>query len=130
MRGCSQPVADAGAAAEQESSRLRRIHRTHQTLKGYQALRPSLDDFKEQMAKCTVPTLIISGDEDEPCLDASLLLKRRMPSAGLVFMPQTGHVCNLEEPELFNMACEKFFHQVESGQYRMRDPRATPDRIF
>ena len=42
------------------------------TLKGYQALRPSLGDFEAQMAKCRVPTLIISGDEDEPCLDASL----------------------------------------------------------
>jgi pimeloyl-ACP methyl ester carboxylesterase len=100
------------------------------TLKGYQALRPSLGDFKEQMAKSRVPTLVISGDEDEPCLDASLMLKRHMPSAGLVFMPQTGHACNLEEPELFNMVCERFFHQVESGQYRMRDPRATPGRIL
>lgn len=100
------------------------------TLKGYQALRPSLDDFREEMEKCRVPTLIISGDEDEPCLDASLMLKRHMPSAGLVFMPQTGHACNLEEPELFNAVCDKFFHQVESGQYRMRDSRATPDRIF
>ncbi|MBI5909210.1 MAG: alpha/beta hydrolase [Betaproteobacteria bacterium] len=100
------------------------------TLKGYQALRPSLGEFKGQMAQCTVPTLIISGDEDEPCLDASLMLKRHMLSAGLVFMPQTGHACNLEEPELFNMMCEKFFHQVESGQYRMRDPRATPERML
>ena len=100
------------------------------TLQGYQALRPALGDFKEQMAKCTLPTLIISGDEDEPCLDASLMLKRHMPSAGLVFMPQTGHACNLEEPEMFNLVCEKFFHQVESGQYRMRDPRATPERIL
>jgi len=100
------------------------------TLKGYQALRPSLGDFEAQMAKFRVPTLIISGDEDEPCLDASLMLKRHMPSAGLVFMPQTGHACNLEEPDLFNLLCEQFFHQVESGQYRMRDPRATPGRIF
>ncbi len=100
------------------------------TLQGYQALRPSLSDFKEQMAKCQVPTLIISGDEDEPCLDASLMLKRNMPSAGLAFMPQTGHACNLEEPELFNQLCESFFHQVESGQYRMRDPRATPERML
>lgn len=100
------------------------------TLKGYQALRPSLGDFKVQMANCKVPTLIISGDEDEPCLDASLMLKRHMPAASLVFMPQTGHACNLEEPELFNMVCEKFFHQVESGQYRLRDPRATPQRML
>jgi len=100
------------------------------TLKGYQALRPSLGDFVQQMAQCRVPTLIISGDEDEPCLDASLMLKRHMPSAGLAFMPQTGHACNLEEPELFNRLCENFFHQVESGQYRMRDPRAAPGRIL
>ncbi len=94
------------------------------TLKGYQALRPSLADFAAQAGACTVPTLIISGDEDEPCLDASLMLKRMMPSAGLLFLPQTGHACNLEEPDLFNAACERFFHQVESGQYRLRDPRA------
>ena len=100
------------------------------TLKGYQALRPSLGDFKQQMARCRVPTLIISGDEDEPCLDASLMLKRHMPSAGLAFLPQTGHACNLEEPALFNLLCENFFHQVESGQYRMRDPRARSGRIL
>ena len=53
-----------------------------------------------------------------------------MPSAGLALLPQTGHACNLEEPELFNMVCEKFFHQVESGEDRMLDPRATPGRIL
>ncbi len=100
------------------------------TLKGYQARRPQLQDFREQMGKSTVPTLIISGDEDEPCLEASLMLKRAMPSSGLVVMPQTGHACNLEEPELFNLLCEQFFHQVESGQYRMRDPRAQSDRML
>ncbi len=100
------------------------------TLRGYQARRPALQDFAAQMAACTVPTLIISGDEDEPCLDASLMLKRAMPSAGLAFLAQTGHACNLEEPELFNLLCERFFHQVESGQYRMRDPIAAPGRIL
>lgn len=100
------------------------------TLKGYQARRPSLVDFYGQAARCTVPTLIICGDEDEPCLDASLALKRAMRSAGLAVLPQTGHACNLEEPELFNMFCEKFFHQVESGQYRLRDARAVPERML
>ncbi len=100
------------------------------TLKGYQALRPPLGDFTDEMARCTVPTLIISGDEDEPCLDASLMLKRNMPSAGLSLIPQTGHACNLEEPDLFNQMCERFFHQVESGQYRMRDPLARTARML
>ena len=99
-------------------------------LKGYQALRPSLADFAAEMAACTVPALIISGDEDEPCLDASLMLKRCIPSAGLVFPPQTGHACKLEEPDLFNAACERFFHQVESGQYRLRAPRAAGTRML
>lgn len=99
------------------------------TLMGYQARRPALSDFAEQMARCEVPTLIISGDEDEPCLDASLMLKRHMPSAGLAFVPQTGHACNVEEPELFNLLLERFLHQVESGQYRLRDPRAVPGRM-
>jgi len=100
------------------------------TLQGYQAQRPQLQDFGKQMAACTVPTLILCGDEDEPCLDASLVLKRAMPSSGLALLPQTGHACNLEEPELFNQLCEKFFHQVESGQYRLRDPRAKAGRAL
>ena len=100
------------------------------TLKGYQAKRPSLQDFAGQARACAVPTLIVSGDEDEPCLDASLELKRAMPSAGLALMPQTGHACNLEEPDLFNGQLERFFHQVESGQYRARDPLAAPGRML
>jgi pimeloyl-ACP methyl ester carboxylesterase len=100
------------------------------TLEGYQARRPALQDFAAQMAACTVPTLVVTGDEDWPCLDASLMLKRTMPAAGLAFLPQTGHACNLEEPALFNRLLERFLHQVDSGRYRMRDPLATPGRIL
>lgn len=100
------------------------------TLQGYQARRPSLLDFRDEMARSTVPTLVICGDEDEPCIEASLSIKRHMPAAGLSFMPQTGHACNLEEPDLFNQLCERFFHQVESGQYRMRDPLARGSRAL
>ncbi|HEX4385485.1 MAG TPA: alpha/beta hydrolase [Myxococcales bacterium] len=100
------------------------------TLKGYQALRPSLSGFAEEMAASTVPTLILCGDEDEPCLDVSLMLKRGMPAASLMLFPRTGHAVNLEEPDLFNLACERFFHQVESGQYGMRDPLARTAKMI
>lgn len=100
------------------------------TLQGYQARRPALQEFGEAMATCKVPTLIVSGDEDWPCLDASLMLKRAMPSAGLAFLPQTGHACNLEEPALFNLLLERFLHQVDTGQYRMRDPLSSPGRML
>lgn len=119
-----------GFAAFVEMVRKHSAKGSAMTLKGYQARRPSLQSFAEHVAACTVPTLIVSGDEDEPCLDASLWLKRAMPSAGLALLPQTGHACNLEEPALFNQLCERFFHQVESGRYRMRDPLATPGRML
>jgi pimeloyl-ACP methyl ester carboxylesterase len=93
---------------------------------GVQKTRPSLYDSADAMRRSTVPTLILSGDEDEPCLEPSLFMKRMMPLAGLAFLPKTGHVLNLEEPELFNRFCADFFHRVELGRWPARDPRAKP----
>ena len=70
--------------------------------------------------------LIIVGDEDEACIEPGLLLKRNIPSAGLVLLPKTGHVVNLEEPEAFNRALLEFLHAVEGGRWSPRDPRAAP----
>ena len=72
----------------------------------------------------TVPTLLITGDEDEPCLDANLYLKRTIPTAGLLVIPKSGHTINLEEPDAFNQACADFFAQVENGRWGSRDPRS------
>jgi pimeloyl-ACP methyl ester carboxylesterase len=93
------------------------------TLRGVQARRPSLYDLEDQLRQMRLPALIVSGDEDEPCLDASLWLKRVLPGAGLAMLPRTGHAINLEEPAAFNALCEAFFHQVEAGRWPERDPR-------
>jgi pimeloyl-ACP methyl ester carboxylesterase len=94
------------------------------TLRGYQATRPSLYDHADAIARMTIPTLVIAGDEDEPCLDASLWLKRTMPYAGLAFLPRTGHCVNLEEPDLFNRLVLDFLTLVEQGRWGKRDPRS------
>ena len=94
------------------------------TMRGVQAERPSLYDLVDDMAKLAVPTLIISGDEDEPCLEPSLLMKRLIPSAGLVFLPLTGHAINLEEPDAFNRAVQDFLTAVEHDSWGPRDPRS------
>jgi pimeloyl-ACP methyl ester carboxylesterase len=94
------------------------------TMRGVQAARPSLYDLTDELAALTVPTLIIAGDEDEGCLEPSLMLKRTIPTAGLALLPKTGHTCNLEEPELFNRLLERFFADVENGAWRARDPRS------
>ena len=100
------------------------------TLRGVQKGRPSLFELVEQMKQIRVPTLIVAGDEDDPCIEASILMKRTIPSAALVMLPRSGHAINLEEPALLNQLLEQFFHQVESGRWQLRDPRSVSDRIF
>jgi pimeloyl-ACP methyl ester carboxylesterase len=94
------------------------------TLRGVQMRRPLLYQLVEGMKKIAVPTLVMTGDEDEPCLDAALLLKRSIPTSGLVVFPRSGHLINLEEPELYNRTVADFLTAVELGRWGARDPRA------
>jgi len=100
------------------------------TLLGVQRQRPSLYDLEARLRKIEVPTLVMTGDEDWPCLEPGLYLKRAIPTAGLVVIPNSGHTINLEEPALFNEAVDDFLHQVESGRWPRRDPRAMAGTIL
>jgi pimeloyl-ACP methyl ester carboxylesterase len=94
------------------------------TMRGVQAARPSLYDLTDELRALALPTLLVAGDEDEGCLEASLMLKRTIPAAGLALLPKTGHTCNLEEPDLFTRLLERFFADVENGAWGPRDPRS------
>lgn len=94
------------------------------TMRGVQRERPSLYALTDELRALTVPTLIVTGDEDEGCLEPDLMLKRTIPSAGLAVLPRTGHTCNLEEPELFNRLVLDFLASVEQGAWGLRDPRS------
>jgi pimeloyl-ACP methyl ester carboxylesterase len=74
------------------------------------------------MRQLQVPTLIIIGDEDEPCLEPALLMKRAIPTSGLVVLPKSGHTINLEEPDAFNRAINEFLTAVEAGKWGPRNP--------
>jgi pimeloyl-ACP methyl ester carboxylesterase len=100
------------------------------TMQGYQSRRPSLYDLTAEMARIDVPTLIMAGDEEEPCLEVCLLMKRAIRTAGLAVLPKSGHGINLEEPELFNRLLEDFLHQVEAGRWTPRDPRAAVASLY
>lgn len=100
------------------------------TMRGVQARRPSLFDLTAQMATLLVPTLVMTGDEDWPCLEPALLMKRTIPAADLVVMPGTGHTLNLEEPDAFNAHLDWFFATVDAGAWRQRDPAATAGSIL
>ena len=90
------------------------------TLRGFQGRRPSLYSLEAELRSLLVPTLIVVGDEDDPCLEPALYLKRTIPRSGILMLPQTGHACNIEEPALFNQALTEFFAQVEAGRWGPR----------
>ena len=100
------------------------------TMRGVQMRRPSLFELVEQMKTITAPTLVVTGDEDWPCLEPGILIKKTIPTAGLVVMPNTGHTMNLEDPGAFNQQVTDFLHAVEAGRWPKRDPRAMVTAIL
>ena len=96
---------------------------------GVQGQRHSLYDLLDKMRALTIPTLVLTGDEDWPCLAPSLLLKREIPSAALAVMPNCGHTINIEDPDQFNRLVGDFIVQVEAGRWPKRDPRAVSASI-
>jgi pimeloyl-ACP methyl ester carboxylesterase len=96
---------------------------------GVQRERPSIFDLEPQLKTLKVPTLILNGDEDWPCLLPGVFMKRMIPSAALQLIPNSGHTINIEEPEAFNAALAAFWAQVDSGRWPMRDPRAVSQSI-
>jgi pimeloyl-ACP methyl ester carboxylesterase len=91
---------------------------------GVQRERPSLYDLIDDMKRLTVPTLVLTGDEDWPCLQPALLMKQNIPTAALSIMPNCGHTINIEDPDQFNRIVGDFLLQVDAGRWPSRDPRA------
>lgn len=96
---------------------------------GVQKARPSLYDLEDELKALTVPTLVVTGDEDWPCLLPNVFLKKTIPSANLLVMPGTGHAVNLEEPDAFNAALAELIATVEAGRWRSRAPEAVSESI-
>ena len=82
--------------------------------------RPLVSELEAELKKLKIPALIMIGDEDEWCIDPALIMKKHMPRAGLLVFPQSGHVINLEEPDIFNRALLDFLTAVESGKWVVR----------
>jgi pimeloyl-ACP methyl ester carboxylesterase len=91
------------------------------TFRGVQMKRPTIYQLQEQLQKIKIPTLVIIGDEDTPCVDAAVFMKRNIPSCGLSVFPQAGHTINLEEPDLYNRTVSDFLTTVEAGKWAERE---------
>ena len=91
------------------------------TMRGVQMKRPSIFELEAEMRKLEVPTLIVTGDEDDPCLEPAIFMKRAIRSSGLVVLPKSGHTINLEEPDAFNRAVLDFLTAVDAGRWPLRN---------
>jgi pimeloyl-ACP methyl ester carboxylesterase len=100
------------------------------TMRGVQKRRPSLFDLVDKMKTLTVPTLIMTGDEDWPCLEPGILMKKNITTAALVVMANSGHNINLEEPAMFNLHLSDLFQAADAGAWPKRDPRAMSASIL
>lgn len=96
------------------------------TLRNFQAVRPSLYGFAEDLRRLRTPVLLMVGDEDDAVIEVNVFLKRTIPRSGLWMAPRTGHAMNLEEPAMYNQMLLEFFSEVESGGWGARDPRSQP----
>ena len=90
------------------------------TYRGIQMTRPPVYDLAEGMRQLEVPTLVMIGDEDDPCVNPAVFMKRNIPRCGLVVFPRSGHAINLEEPDLFNRTVLDFLLEVEEGGWQPR----------
>jgi 3-oxoadipate enol-lactonase len=97
-------------------------HGAASTMAEYQGKRPSLYDFDAEWKKLDLPTLIVCGDEDEPCLQTSLYLKKVLPNAGLAMFAKTGHAVNIEEPDAFNRELWDFLALAAAGKWTPAEP--------
>jgi len=95
------------------------------TMRGVQRTRPSVFELEARLERLEVPTLIVTGDEDEPCLEPGIFMKRKIKTAGLLVVPNSGHAVNLEEPDAFNRAVHDFLSAVEAGRWPRRHPGAS-----
>jgi pimeloyl-ACP methyl ester carboxylesterase len=82
------------------------------------ARRPSLYGMGGALKAMRVPVHVVVGDEDPAAVDTGIFMKRASTAVRLSVVPATGHLVNLEEPDLLHDLMENFFGLVESGRWR------------
>ena len=79
--------------------------------------RRTVPELEARLRALRVPTLVMVGDQDTPCVEPSMMMRALIPHAGLVVFPACGHTPNIEEPGLFNLHVAEFLAAVERGRW-------------
>jgi 3-oxoadipate enol-lactonase len=79
---------------------------------GTSAAIPTID-VTHRLCEIEIPCLALVGADDiamPPAMAETLV--RHLPDAELVVIPDAGHLSNLEQPEAFNAALERFYDRI------------------
>ncbi len=74
------------------------------------------DRVIQSLPHIAVPSLVIVGADDKPFLAASDYMANKIPGAEKVVIPNAGHAANIDQPQAFNEAVEKFLSQRVVGR--------------
>lgn len=72
----------------------------------------------ESLPSIDVPALVLVGANDQPFLAAAEYVAAKIPQARLVVIPDAGHVCNADQPELFDTHVLAFIDGLGPGPGR------------
>jgi pimeloyl-ACP methyl ester carboxylesterase len=70
--------------------------------------RPTLYALEEKLRALKIPTLLIVGEHDGPCVRVHAWMAKTLPRATAITIPGVGHLTNLEAPDTFNRAVVRF----------------------
>ena len=76
------------------------------------ANRPTIYSLEQKLREMRIPTLLIVGEHDAPCVKVHEFMARTIPGARTVLLPGVGHLSNLEAPEVFNSHVQRFLDEV------------------
>jgi pimeloyl-ACP methyl ester carboxylesterase len=105
------PYCARGPAAQRFIRACLMTHRARgvaHTAREVLAKRPRIYELEPRLAALRVPTLLIVGDGDDPCLKIHDFMARTIPGARSLVLRATGHLSNLESPAAFNSAVNRF----------------------
>jgi pimeloyl-ACP methyl ester carboxylesterase len=75
--------------------------------------RPTLYALEPRLRALRIPTLLIVGEHDAPCVKVHEYLVCTIRGARAAVLPGVGHLSNLEAPEAFNALVRSFLDEVQ-----------------
>jgi len=115
---CANPLfaryIDQGPEAERFIRSCLMTHRARgiaHTAREVLAKRPTIYSLESRLRQLQIPTLLIVGEHDTPCVKVHQFMARTLPNVHSVVLPGVGHLSNLEAPDAFNAEVRRFLEQ-------------------